>query len=79
MNTKSQFGLPGQIAGLLLVLSCLAVSDSRATDSGALAPDDSAPTTMISEARLSLAEAQINDWGGVLVGVYKPSDPAEHR
>jgi hypothetical protein len=58
MNTKSQFSLPGQIAGLLLVLSCLAVSDSRATDSAALAPDDSAPRTMVSEARLSLAEAR---------------------
>jgi hypothetical protein len=58
MKTTSQFGLSGQIAGLLLLLSCLAVSHGRATDSAALPPDDSAPQAIVSEARLSLAEAR---------------------
>jgi pimeloyl-ACP methyl ester carboxylesterase len=58
IKTTSKFGVPGQIAGLLLLLSCLAVSDGRATDSAALPPDDSPPQAIVSEARLSLAEAR---------------------
>jgi pimeloyl-ACP methyl ester carboxylesterase len=58
MKTTSQFGLPGQIAGLILLLACLAVSDGRATDSAAVPPDGSAPQAIVSKARLSLAEAR---------------------
>ena len=58
MKTILQFGLPRQIAGLLLLLYCLAVSDGRAADSVAVPPEGSASETVISEARLSLAEAR---------------------
>jgi Sulfatase-modifying factor enzyme 1 len=47
-----------QIAGPLLLLYYLAVSDGRAADSVAVPPEGSAPETIVSQARLSLAEAR---------------------
>ena len=58
MKTIFQFGLPREIAGLLLLLYCLSVSDGRAADSVAVPPEGSAPEAIVSEARLSLAEAR---------------------
>ena len=58
MKTIFQFGLPRQIAGLLLLLYYLAVSDGRAADSVGSPPEDSAAEAIVSEARLSLAEAR---------------------
>jgi myo-inositol 2-dehydrogenase / D-chiro-inositol 1-dehydrogenase len=58
MKTTSQLGLPGHISVLLFLLSCLAVSHGHATDSAAVPPDVSAPQAIVSEARLSLAEAR---------------------
>ena len=58
MKTIFQFGLPRQIAGLLLLLYCLSVPDGRAADLVAVPPGGSASETTISEARLSLAEAR---------------------
>jgi pimeloyl-ACP methyl ester carboxylesterase len=58
MKTTSRFGLSRQIARLLLLLSCSAASGGRATDSAAVPPDVSAPQAIVSEARLSLAEAR---------------------
>jgi hypothetical protein len=58
MKTVFRFGLPRQIAGLLLLLYCLAMSDGRAADSVAVPPAGSAPEAIISQARLSLAEAR---------------------
>src|SRR5271157_846010 len=49
-------GLPCQIAGLLLLLCYLAVSDGRAADKATLPPEGS--DAIVSEARLSLAEAR---------------------
>src|SRR5271166_121275 len=49
-------GLPCQIAGLLLLLCYLAVSDGRAADKVTLPPEGS--DAIVSEARLSLAEAR---------------------
>src|SRR5271166_3099283 len=46
------------LAGLLLILCYLAVSDGRAADSVAVPPEASAPEAIISQARLSLAEAR---------------------
>jgi hypothetical protein len=43
MKTTLRFGLSGQIARLLLLLSCLAVSQGRLTVSAAMPPDVSAP------------------------------------
>jgi hypothetical protein len=58
MKTTFRFGLPRQIAGLLLVLCYLAVSDGRAAGAKALPLEGSAPETIVSQARLSLAEAR---------------------
>src|SRR5258708_1988273 len=58
MKTTSRFGLSDQLARLLLLFSCLAVSHGRATDSAAVPPDVSAPQAIVSEARLNLAEAR---------------------
>jgi hypothetical protein len=58
MKTIFRFGLPRQIAGLLLLLYYLAMSDGRAADSVAVPPAGSAPEAIISQARLSLAEAR---------------------
>jgi len=46
------------LAGLLLILCYLAVFDGRAADSVAVPPEASAPEAIISQARLSLAEAR---------------------
>src|SRR6266481_5263053 len=43
---------------MLLLLYCLAVSDGRAADSVAVPPEGSAPEAIVSQARLSLAEAR---------------------
>src|ERR1700731_426469 len=58
MKTIFRFGLPPQMARLLLLLYCLAASDGRATDSVAVPPEGSAPEAIVSQARLSLAEAR---------------------
>ena len=58
MKTIFQFGLPRQVAGLLLLLYCLSVPDGRAADAAAMPPESSAPEAILSEARLSLAEAR---------------------
>jgi len=58
MKTIVRFGLPSQVARLLLLLSCLAVSDGRAASAPALLPEGSAPEAILSEARLSLAKAR---------------------
>jgi hypothetical protein len=58
MKTTFRFGLPRQIAGLLLLMCCLAVSDGRATDLVTPPPEGSASEAIISEARVSLAEAR---------------------
>jgi hypothetical protein len=58
MKTLFRFGLPRQLAGLILLLYCLSVSDGRAADLLAVPPEGSASETIISEARLSLAEAR---------------------
>ena len=58
MKTILQSGLPRQIAGLLLLLCCLAVFEGRAADAVAVPPEGSAPEAIVSQARLSLAEAR---------------------
>src|ERR1700674_4071243 len=58
LKTIFQFDLPRQMAGLLLLLYCLSVPDGRAADLVAVPPGGSASETIISEARLSLAEAR---------------------
>jgi hypothetical protein len=58
MKTTFQFGLPCKIAGLLLLLYCLSAPDGRAADLVAPPPGGSPSETIISEARLSLAEAR---------------------
>ena len=59
MKTISQFGLPRQIGGgLLLLLYCVAVSDGRAADAAAVPPEGSAAEAIVSQGRLSLAEAR---------------------
>ena len=58
MKTIVRFGLPSQVARLLLLLSWLAVSDGRAASAPALLPEGSAPEAILSEARLSLAKAR---------------------
>jgi hypothetical protein len=58
MKTTFPFDLPRQIAGVLVLLCYLAVSDGRAADTAALPPEGSAPEAIISQARLSLAEAR---------------------
>jgi hypothetical protein len=56
MKTTFRFGLPRQIAGLLLLLCYLAVSDGRAADTVTLPTEDF--EAIVSEARLSLADAR---------------------
>src|ERR1700737_636620 len=58
MKTTFRFGLPREATWLLLLLCCLTVSQGRAADKVALPPEGSAPEAIISEARLSLAEAR---------------------
>jgi hypothetical protein len=58
MKTIFRFGLPRQVAGLLLLLYWLGVSDGRAADSVAAPPEGSAGEAIVSQARLSLAEAR---------------------
>ncbi len=58
MKTTFRFGLPRQIAGLLLLWCYLVLSDGRAADAVALPPEGSAPAAIVSAARLSLAEAR---------------------
>jgi hypothetical protein len=58
MKTTFRFDLPRQVAGLLLLLCCLAVSDGRAVGAAALPPEGSAHEAILSQARLSLAEAR---------------------
>ena len=58
MKTTFRFGLPCQIAGLLLLLCYLAVSDGRAADQGGAAAGRFGSDAIVSEARLSLAEAR---------------------
>ena len=58
MKTIFRFGLPRQVAGLLLILCYLAVSDGRAADSVGVPPEGSAAEAIVSQARLSLAEAR---------------------
>jgi hypothetical protein len=58
MKTTFRFGLPRQIAGLLLLLCYPALSDGRAADAVAPPPEGSAPEAIVSQARLSLAEAR---------------------
>ena len=58
MKTIFRFGLPSRVARLLLLLCYLAVSDGHVTGALALPPEGSAPEAILSEARLSLAEAR---------------------
>ena len=58
MKTIFRFGLPSQVARLLVLLSYLAVSDGRAASAPALPPEGSATEAILSEARLSLAKAR---------------------
>jgi hypothetical protein len=58
MKTIFRFGLPSQAARLLLLLCYLAVSDRQAAGALALPPEGSAAEAILSEARLSLAEAR---------------------
>jgi len=58
MKNTFRFGLPRQVAGLLLLLCYLAVSDGRAAHSVGVPPEGSAAEAIVSQARLSLAEAR---------------------
>ena len=58
MKTTFRFGLPRQIAWLLLLLCYLAVSDGRAANPMVVPQEGSTPETILSQARLSLAEAR---------------------
>src|SRR6516225_4677908 len=58
MKTTVRFGLPSQVARLLVLLSYLAVSDGRAASAPALPSEGSATEAILSEARLSLAKAR---------------------
>ena len=58
MKTIVRFGLPSQVARLLLLLCYLEVSDGRAAGALALPSEGSATEAILSEARLSLAEAR---------------------
>src|SRR6516164_2028731 len=58
MKTIFQFGLPSQVVRLLTLFLYLAVSDGHATGALALPPEGSGPEAILSEARLSLAEAR---------------------
>jgi hypothetical protein len=56
IKTTFRVGLPCQIAGLLLLLCYLAVSDGCAADKVTLPPEGT--DAIVSEARLNLAEAR---------------------
>jgi hypothetical protein len=61
MKTTFRFGLPRQMAGLLLLfcyLAALVASDGRAADAVAVPPVGSSSEAIMSEARLSLADAR---------------------
>ena len=58
MNTIIRFGLPREVARLLLLLSYLAVPGGRVAGAPALPSEGSAPEAILSEARLSLAEGR---------------------
>ena len=58
MKTRFRFGLPRQIAGLLLLLYYLAVPEGRAADSVAVPSESSPAEAIVSQARLSLAQAR---------------------
>ena len=58
MNTIIRFGLPREVARLLLLLSYLAVPGGRVAGAPALPSEGSAPEAILSEARLSLAKAR---------------------
>ena len=60
MKTIFRFGLPSEVARLLLLLCYLEVSDGRAAGALALPSEGSAPEAVLSEARLSLAEGRID-------------------
>ena len=57
MKTAFRRGSPRQMVGLLVLLGYLAVSDGRAADT-VPPPEGSASEAILSEARLSLAEAR---------------------
>jgi hypothetical protein len=58
MKNTFRFGLPHQMAGLLLLFCYLAVSDERAAGEVGLPPEGSAAEAIVSQAGLSLAEAR---------------------
>ena len=58
MKTRFRFGLPRQIAGLLLLLYYLAVPEGRAADAVAVPSESSPAEAIVSQARLSLAQAR---------------------
>src|ERR1700722_5328940 len=58
MKTAFRFGSPCQLTAMLLLLYCLMVPCGRAADSVGVPPEGSATEAIVSEARLSLAEAR---------------------
>ncbi len=58
MKTTFRFGLPREATGLVLILFCLTVLDGRAADSAGLPPNGTTSQAIVSNARLSLAEAR---------------------
>jgi len=58
MKTTFRFDSPCQLTAMLLLLYFLTVSGGRAADSVGVPPEGSAAEAIVSEARLSLAEAQ---------------------
>src|ERR1700738_1046971 len=58
MKNTFRFGFPSQMAGLLLLLCYLAMAEGRAAGAMALPQEGAAPEAIISEARLSLAQAR---------------------
>ena len=58
MKTAFRFASPCQLTAMLLLLYCLMVPGGRAADSVGVPPEGSAIEAIVSEARLSLAEAR---------------------
>ena len=58
MKTAFRFGSPCQLTAMLLLLYCLMVPGGCAADSVGVPPEGSAIEAIVSEARLSLAEAR---------------------
>src|ERR1700722_8480340 len=58
MKTTFRFGSPCQLTAMLLLLYCLTVSGGRAAGSVGSPPAASAAEAIVSDARLSLAEAR---------------------